>query len=135
MAADDFPAYCAELLAAAGPARRRRMFGGHGFHVDGLFMAILVFDRLYLKAHRASRPRFEAAGGERFTDPSQGREAALNDWTPPAEAMESAAPMAPWVRLPLQAALSALAAKAAPRPRTAQAAPPAARKRPPPRLR
>ena len=46
MAADDFPAYCAELLAAVGPVRSRRMFGGHGFYVDGLFIAILAFDRL-----------------------------------------------------------------------------------------
>lgn len=132
MVADDFPAFCAELLAIAGPVSRRRMFGGHGFYVDGLFVAILESDRLYLKADSASAPRFEAAGGERFTYASQGREAALSYWTPPAEAMESAALMAPWVRLALQAALSARAARAASGSRKAKAGPAAARKRPRP---
>lgn len=30
----DFVAYCAELMAAAGGVRSKRMFGGHGFYVD-----------------------------------------------------------------------------------------------------
>ena len=30
--------------------RARRMFGGHGSVVDGLFVALIAFDRLYLKA-------------------------------------------------------------------------------------
>ncbi len=115
MAADEFPDHCAELLAPAGAVRRRRMFGGHGFYVDGLFVAIIAFGRLYLKAAAASAPRFEAAGGERFVFEASGRTAALNYWTVPDEAMESPAAMQPWVRRAMQAALSARAAAPAAR--------------------
>lgn len=116
MAADDeFPDHCAELLAPAGPVRRRRMFGGHGFYVDGLFVAIIAFGRLYLKADAASAPRYEAAGGERFVYEARGQRTALNYWTVPDEAMESPDAMRPWARLAMQAALSARAATPAAR--------------------
>ncbi|MBT9486391.1 MAG: TfoX/Sxy family protein [Rubrivivax sp.] len=115
MAADDFPAYCEELLAPTGRVQRRRMFGGHGLYVDGLFVAIIAFERLYLKADAASAPRFEAAGAERFVYSARGRTVQLNYWTAPAEAMESPAAMLPWVRLAQQAALSAKAVQAAPK--------------------
>jgi DNA transformation protein len=123
MAADLFPDHCAELLAVAGRVRRRRMFGGHGLYVDDLFVAIIAFDRLYLKADAASAPRFEAAGGQRFVYESQGKAAALNYWTPPDEAMESPDAMRPWVRLAMQAALSARAAAPAARRRTPRPSP------------
>ena len=73
MAADDFPAYCEELLAPSGRVQRRRMFGGHGLYVDGLFVAIIAFERLYLKADADTAPRFQAAGGERFVYSASGR--------------------------------------------------------------
>jgi DNA transformation protein and related proteins len=125
---DEFAAYCAELLAVAGPVKRRRMFGGHGLYVDGLFVAIIAFGRLYLKADATTTPRFEAAGGERFVYGASGKTAALNYWTVPESAMESPPEMRPWVRLAMQAALTAQAAKT-----SKSAAPPAARKRSPAR--
>lgn len=115
MAADEFPAHCAELLAPAGAVRRRRMFGGHGFYVDGLFVALIAFGRLYLKADAASASQYEAAGGERFVYEARGRRTALNYWTVPEDAMESPAAMQPWLRLAMQAALSARAAAPAAR--------------------
>ena len=95
--------------------QRRRMFGGHGLYVDGLFVAIIAFERLYLKADAASAPRFEAAGAERFVYSARGRTVQLNYWTAPAEAMESPAAMLPWVRLAQQTALTAQASRLAPR--------------------
>lgn len=123
MTAAGLVAHCLELLAAAGPARARRMFGGHGFYVDDLFVALLAGDRLYLKADASTRGRFEAVGSEPFTyEAKDGARVALGFWSAPAEAMESPALMQPWARLALQAALSARAAKAAVRPRPAPAA-------------
>lgn len=115
--AADFAAHCAELLAAAGPVVRRRMFGGHGLYVDGLFVAIVAFERLYLKTDDESAADFAAAGGERFTYAGAGRSVQLNYWTPPAEAMESAELMRPWVRRAMQSALRARAAAPAARKR------------------
>lgn len=123
MTPTDLVAHCLELLAPAGHARARRMFGGHGFYIDGLFVGLLAGERLYLKADASTRGRFEAAGCEAFTYQAQGKgRVALGFWSAPADAMESPALMQPWARLALQAALAARAAKAQVRPRPAPAA-------------
>lgn len=110
MARDDFADHCAELLSGTGVVRRRRMFGGHGLYLDGLFVAIVADERLYLKADAASATAFEAAGGRRFEYEGSGRRVQLQYWTPPDEALDSPALMQPWARRALQAALSAAAA-------------------------
>lgn len=106
MAANDFAEHCAELLAAAGRVRRRRMFGGHGLYVDELFVALIIDERLYLKTDPATRPRFEAAGCEPFVYQGRGRAVETSYWSAPDETMDSPALMAPWVRLAVQAALA-----------------------------
>jgi DNA transformation protein and related proteins len=138
--------HCLELLAPLGAVRARRMFGGHGIYIDDLFVAVIGFERLYLKTDAASRERFKAAGGEPFfymrppgpplrgVPPPEGERGslgrpgassakrgavALGYWTVPAEAMESPALMQPWARQAIEAALRARAAKpAAPRSKT-----------------
>jgi DNA transformation protein len=104
--------HCLELLGAVGRPRARRMFGGHGVYVDDLFIAIIAFDRLYLKADDTTRARFEAAGCQPFTYTRKGDETiALGYWTAPEEAMDSPGAMAPWARLAMAAALRARQAK------------------------
>jgi len=103
--------HCLELLAPLGDARARRMFGGHGLTLDGLFIAIIAFDRLYLKADPQTRARFADAGCEPFAYQAQGKPMTMNYWTVPPQALESPESMRPWARLALQAALRAQAAK------------------------
>lgn len=118
---NEFAAHCLELLSPLGPARSRRMFGGHGFYVDDLFIGIAAAERLYLKVDDDSRPRFEAAGCEPFDfDTKDGRRVVLGFWSAPDDALESPALMQPWGRLAMQAALKALNAKK-PAPRKAAA--------------
>ena len=121
MARDALVDHCTELLAPLGAVRSRRMFGGHGLYVDDLFVAIIAFDRLYLKTAADTRAQFEAAGCTPFVYDSHGKSVALGYWTAPADAMESPALMLPWARLALQAALAAKASRAAVRPRAAPA--------------
>src|SRR5262249_39796545 len=64
--------HCIELLGSIGPCTSRRMFGGHGFYVDGLFIALIAYERLFLKTDEQSRPRFLAAGCEPFVFEKQG---------------------------------------------------------------
>ncbi|CAN5482230.1 hypothetical protein BH11PSE9_BH11PSE9_23560 [soil metagenome] len=116
-ARNDLLDHCLELLARIGAVRSRRMFGGHGIYVDGIFIALIASERLYLKADAQTRPHFEEAGCQPFTYERDGRPASLNYLTAPDEAMESQVAMRPWARLALEAALRARAAKpAAPRP-------------------
>ncbi|WP_077035494.1 TfoX/Sxy family protein [Pelomonas sp. KK5] len=118
------PDWFLELLAPLGPVKSRRMFGGHGIYVDGLFCALIAYDQLYLKADAETRPRFEAAGCEPFRYEKQGGESvSISYFRPPEEAMESPALMQPWARLALAAALRAANAKLKPR-----KAPPAKKK-------
>ena len=114
--------HCMELLESAGPVRGRRMFGGWGFYVDGLFVALLAADRLYLKVNAQTQPRFQAAGGEPFVYDGKGKPITMSYWTVPAEAMESPHLMEPWARQAIAAALRARAAKPSAAPRKARAA-------------
>lgn len=108
-----FVDHCLELLAPLGPARSRRMFGGHGLYADGLFVALIAFDRLYLKVDVETEPRFSAAGCSPFVYEGKGAPIRMSYWTVPDEALESPALMAPWARLAMQAALRAATAKVA----------------------
>jgi DNA transformation protein and related proteins len=108
----EFAAHCLELLSPLGVARSRRMFGGHGFYVDDLFIGLAAGERLYLKVDEGSRTRFEAAGCEPFDfDTKDGKRVVLGFWSAPDDALESPALMQPWARLAMQAALQARNAK------------------------
>lgn len=118
---DELVAHVLELLASLGSARARRMFGGHGIDVDGLFLALIADGRLYLKTDDLTRARFDAAGCEPFSYRRAGGLTAVMSYSSaPEDAMESAERMAPWARLALEAALRA---RTAPRSRTSARAP------------
>jgi DNA transformation protein and related proteins len=107
----DFVSHCLELLEPLGPMRARPMFGGWGLYQGDLFLALIAFERLYLKVNKDTRARFEAAGCEQFVYDGKGKPVTMSYWTAPAEAMDSPALMQPWARLALQAALAAKASK------------------------
>ena len=110
---DAFIELCVELLQPLGPVRPRRMFGGHGIYVDGLFMALVIQNQLYLKTDDVSRERFVAAGCEPFSYATKdGERMVLSYYRPPEEVLESPPLMLPWARLALEAALRAANAKA-----------------------
>jgi DNA transformation protein len=104
--------HCLELLSPLGAASAQRMFGGHGLRIDGVFMALIAFERLYLKVDAQTRPRFEAAGSEAFVYEAKGRRVALGYWSAPPQALDSPEGMQPWARLALDAALRARSATA-----------------------
>lgn len=143
MAAAQFVSHCMELLAPLGAVRTRRMFGGWGLYVDDLFIALIAFERLYLKVGVATQPHFRDAGCQPFEYSASGRAVTLSYWTAPDDALESPAQMLPWARLAQQAALTARAPAAAVKPRRSPAparaaaaggaSPPAKRRRPPPK--
>ena len=65
---DGFTAHCLELLAPHGAARARRMFGGVGIYLDGLFIALIADERLYLKVDaRPAAPSWPPAANPSST--------------------------------------------------------------------
>ena len=112
MARDDgFLDYLHELLGPLGPVATRSMFGGHGVYVDGLFIAIVVDGRLYLKVDAQTEARFEAAGSTPFVYQGRGDPVAMSYWTAPESAMDSADEMGVWGGLAIEAAKRKPAAK------------------------
>ena len=108
--------HCLELLAPLGAARSRRMFGGFGLYVDDLFVALILSQRLYLKADALTRAQFQAAGGEPFVYDGKTAPVTISYWTVPPQAMDSPDGMQPWARLALDAALRAKRSNPARRP-------------------
>ena len=108
---DDFVDYVMELFGPFGTVAVRRMFGGHGVHLDGLMFAILSEDTVYLKADEMNRVEFEQAGCEMFSYARKGKRATLNFFRAPDNAMESPDLMLPWARTAYAAALRANAKK------------------------
>lgn len=100
----DFADYCCELLGSLGEVRARRMFSGWGLSVDGLTVAIIAWDRLYLKANAQTQPHFATAGCQRFEYEAQGKTRHLRYYTAPDSALESRAAMRAWADLAMQAA-------------------------------
>ena len=121
-----FVSHCLELLAPLGRTSSRRMFGGHALYIDGLCMALIIQDTLYLKVDDTSRPLFEREGCKAFTyDTKQGERHALGYFSAPEAAMESPAEMTPWARRALAAAVAARAkAPAKKKPAATAKAPP-----------
>jgi DNA transformation protein len=105
-----FVNHCLELLAPLGRTSSRRMFGGHALYIDGLCMALIIQDTLYLKVDDTNRGQFERAGCKPFTYAGKNDEVhVMSYWTAPEEAMESPAEMLPWARRGLAAAVAARA--------------------------
>ncbi|WP_341895369.1 TfoX/Sxy family protein [Ferrovibrio terrae] len=65
----DFVAYVQDCMAATGmgPVQNERLFGGHGFRIDGEMFAVILRGTLFFVVDDQSRPRFEAAGMGPFT--------------------------------------------------------------------
>ena len=113
--ADEFAAYCCELLSTVGPCVARRMFAGHGISVDGLTLAVIAWDTLYLKANADTQAQWLAAGCKLFVYDAKGKSMSMHYYTAPPEALESRELMRPWAQLALQAAVAARAAKSKPK--------------------
>jgi len=121
-----FVSHCLELLGPLGRTSSRRMFGGHALYIDGLCMALIIHDTLYLKVDDGSRPLLERAGSRPFTYATKtGERQALGYYTAPEEAMESPAEMIPWARRALAAAVAARAKAPAGKKASATASAPA----------
>ncbi len=102
----DFIAHVLEMMRPAGRATARAMFGGHGLYVDGMIVAIVVDDTLYLKTDQETRGAFVARGLLPFRYRSRRGDVEMTGYyQPPDEALDSPDAMREWLRLALAAAL------------------------------
>jgi len=109
----EFIGFLQELLEKWGQVTARRMFGGHGLYHEGLMFAIVMDNRLYLKADDINRPEFEAQALAPFTYPMKGKTVALSYWSAPDAMFDDSAEAVRWARSAWDAAARGQAAKAA----------------------
>jgi DNA transformation protein and related proteins len=108
----EFIGFLQELLEKWGQVTARRMFGGYGLYHEGLMFAIVMDNRLYLKADDLNRPDFEALGLAPFTYPMKGREVALSYWSAPDAIFDEPNEAVRWARSAWDAAARGHVAKA-----------------------
>ena len=88
------------------------MFGGHGIYLDGIIVAIVIGDALYLKSDADNAAAFD----ERALPPfvyvtKQGERIEMSYRAAPDESLESPAQMREWMQLAHGAALRAAVRK------------------------
>jgi DNA transformation protein len=108
----DFIPFVQELLEGWAPVSARRMFGGHGLYHEGLMFAIVMDQRLYLKADEVNRPDFEALGLGPFTYAMKGKDVALSYWAAPDTLFDDPQEAVHWAQTAWDAALRGHKAKA-----------------------
>lgn len=98
----EYREFVLEQLGRVAPVTHRAMFGAVGVYSGGLFFAVVDNDTLYLKVDDTNRPDHEAAGMGPFR-PFEGA-ASMNYYELPADLLEDADRLRPWVDKALDAA-------------------------------
>jgi DNA transformation protein len=76
-----------------------------GLYAQGLLFALIAEDRLYFKVDDATRPDFERLGREPFRP--FGEAGAMGYYEVPADVLEDAAQLEPWMRKAIEVAAKA----------------------------
>ncbi|MEM1138753.1 MAG: TfoX/Sxy family protein [Pseudomonadota bacterium] len=95
----DYIDFITELIGAAGyPVTAKRMFGGAGVYFDGVMLALIADDELYLKTDQATRPHFEAEGLQPFVyETRDGRRTVMSYYKVPEDSLDDAQTLRPWI--------------------------------------
>ncbi len=95
-----------ELFRDFGPVSVRRMFGGQGIFVDGMMIALVAGEVIYLKADAATIPAFEQQGLAPFSYATKNGEHTLTSyWRMPDRLYDDPEELARWARAAQAAAL------------------------------
>ena len=93
---ESYRVFVVEQLGRVTPVTAKPMFGGVGLYAEGLFFALIAEDRLYFKVDDTNRPDFERLGMEPFRP--FGEDSAMGYYEVPADVVEDAAQLPPWMR-------------------------------------
>lgn len=103
----DYLSYVLEQLEPLR-ATARKMFGGAGIYVDGVFCALIDDDVLFLKSDETTREDFLARGSNLWSPP--GMAPTLGYLSCPSEVLEDPGDLAIWIRRACDVALRKKAA-------------------------
>ncbi len=100
-----------ECLGPLGAVSVRRMFGGAMVYIDGVAVALLDGDAVYLKADDTTKAMYEAEGQGPFVYEGQTRPVTMSYWRIPERLYDEPDEMLEWARAALQVARSVAAKK------------------------
>ena len=100
---NEYVSYVLEQLEGAGAVRARRMFGGVGLYLDGLFFALIADDVLYFKVDDSNRSDYEEAGMGPFR-PFADKPTVMQYYEVPAEVLENRESLREWAGKALRVA-------------------------------
>ena len=102
---ESYREFVLEQLGRVTPVTGKSMFGGAGIYAKGLVFALIAEDRLYFKVDDATRPEFEKRGMEPFRPFEE--DSAMGYYEVPADVMEDAVQLAPWMHKAIAVAKTA----------------------------
>ncbi len=94
-----------ELLGPFGTVSGRAFAGGHGIHLDGLLIALVVDEQLWLKTDTINRAEFVAAGSIELDTTLRARDIPGGFFSAPEGSLDSAQALMPWARSAYAAAM------------------------------
>ena len=102
---ESYRVFILEQLGRVTPVAAKSMFGGVGIYAQGFFFALIAQDRLYFKVDDTTRPDFERLGMEPFRP--FGEDSAMGYYEVPADVVEDAVQLAPWMKKAIDVAAKA----------------------------
>lgn len=103
-----------EVLRPLGTVSVRRMFGGAMVYIDGVAIALIDDDAVYLKADDTTKAMFEAEGQGPFVYEGQTRPVTMSYWRVPERLYDEHDEMVEWARAALEVARTVAAKKTKP---------------------
>lgn len=101
---DEYLEYVLDQLSSTGHVTSRRMFGGAGLYLDGVFFALIADDVLYFKVDDSNRPDYEAADMGPFR-PFEERSQVMQYYEVPVDVLEDREQLGLWAKKAVVVAL------------------------------
>lgn len=99
--------YLREVFAPLGAVQPRKMFGGHGIFYDGVMIALVADDSLYLKIDKQTEGEFIALELPPFEYEKNGKTFAMSYRLAPESMYDDPDDALAWGRMAYEAALRA----------------------------
>lgn len=101
---EEYQAYIIERLECVGEVTARKMFGGLGLYLNGIFFALVSKNTLYFKVDDSNRTDYEKAGAGPF-QPYEEKKFNMNYYEVPAHVLDDDSLLRKWADAAFGAAL------------------------------
>ena len=101
---EEYLEYVLDQLRGTGHVTSRKMFGGAGLYLEGVFFGLIADDVLYFKVDDSNRPDYEAAGMGPFR-PFAEKSQVMQYYEVPVDVLEDREQLSRWANKAMAVAL------------------------------